>query len=73
MDAKEIIGKLKDLGLSEYEIAKRLETVSQSTVNRIATGKSPGTTYRVWKKLYDLLAQLTINPGRTSPVTRARA
>ena len=58
MDAPEIIEKLKSYDLSEYEIAKRLKAlghrISQSTVNRIATGKTEDTSYRVWRALESL-------------------
>jgi len=71
MDAKQIISELKALGLTEYEIAKRLKTVSQSTINRIATGKTPGTSYRVWRELSNLLADLTIVRPRKPSHSRA--
>ena len=73
MDAQQIIAELKALGLSEYEIAKRLKTVSQSTVNRIATGESADTSYRVWRALSDLLAKLTIEQSLKPPRVRASA
>jgi transcriptional regulator with XRE-family HTH domain len=68
MDPKQIIEQLKLLGLSEYEIAKRLsssdEPVSQSTINRIATGDTANPSYRVWKALSDLLAELNPSSSR---------
>lgn len=73
MDAKQVIDELKVLGLSEYEIAKRLKTVSQSTINRIATGETPNPSYRVWRELSDLLAEMTISRGAKPPVVRASA
>jgi transcriptional regulator with XRE-family HTH domain len=73
MDAKQVIDELKTLGLSEYEIAKRLKTVSQSTVNRIATGETPNPSYRVWRELSSLLAELTITRGAKPPLVRASA
>lgn len=73
MDAKEVIDQLKALGLTEYAIAKRLGTVSQSTINRIATGESSDTSYRVWRALSDLLAQMTIERNAKPPLVRASA
>lgn len=73
MDAKQVIDELKALGLSEYEIAKRVKTVSQSTVNRIATGETTDPSYRVWRELSDLLAEITINRGLKPPLVRASA
>jgi predicted transcriptional regulator len=73
MDAKEVIDQLKALGLSEYEIAKRLPDVSQSTINRIATGKSANPSYRVWRALSALLASLTIERSAKPPLVRASA
>jgi len=71
MDAKQIIDELKKLGLSEYEIAKRLKNVSQSTVNRIATGETLDPSYSVWRALSDLLAELTITHPVKPPFARA--
>lgn len=70
MDASELIEKIKTFGLSEYEMAKRLGSdVSQSTINRIATGKSANPSYRVWRALeslyLDLLRARTVK--RSSP------
>lgn len=73
MDAKQVIDELKALGLSEYEIAKRLKTVSQSTVNRIATGETPNPSYRVWRELSGLLAEMTIARNAKPPLVRASA
>jgi predicted transcriptional regulator len=73
MDAKQIIDELKKLGLSEYEIAKRLKNVSQSTVNRIATGETLNPSYSVWRALSDLLAELTITHPIKPPAARASA
>jgi len=73
MDARQIIDELKALGLTEYKIAKRLGTVSQSTVNRIATGETPNPSYRVWRQLSELLAELTIARSAKPPLVRASA
>jgi len=73
MDARQIIDELKALGLSEYEIAKRLKTVAQSTVNRIATGETPNPSYRVWRQLSELLAELTVTCSAKPPLVRASA
>lgn len=73
MDAKQVIDELKVLGLSEYEIAKRLKTVSQSTINRIATGLTPNPSYRVWRELSALLAEMTIAQNARPPLVRASA
>ncbi len=63
MDAPEIIEKLKSYDLSEYEIAKRLNAsghaVSQSTVNRIATGEVTNPSYRVWRALESLYLDIS--------------
>ena len=63
MDAPQIIEKLKEHGFSEYEIAKRLEAaghaVSQSTINRIATGETGNPSYRVWRALESFHAEVT--------------
>jgi transcriptional regulator with XRE-family HTH domain len=82
MDALQIIEKLKALGLSEYEIAKRLKAlalakrirpISQSTINRIATGQITNPSYRVWRELSSLLADLTITQGLKPSVARVSA
>lgn len=82
MDAKQVIDELKALGLSEYEITKRLRAlakakglrpISQSTVNRIATGQITNPSYRVWRELSSLLAELTIARGLKPPTVRASA
>lgn len=73
MDAKQVIDELKALGLSEYEMAKRLPNVAQSTINRIATGETPNPSYRVWRELSDLLAEITIAKGAKPPLVRASA
>lgn len=73
MDARQTIDELKALGLSEYEIAKRLKTVSQSTINRIATGETPNPSYRVWRELSELLAKQIATRSVKSPLVRASA
>jgi predicted transcriptional regulator len=72
MDAQQIIDRLKEFGLSEYEIAKRIPTVSQSTINRIATGKTANPGYDTWKALSELLGSLTAE-GSKPPLSRASA
>jgi hypothetical protein len=60
MDPLQIIDKLKERGLSEYAIAKRSKElgkpVSQSTVNRIATGEIRNTTLDTLRALEHVLA-----------------
>jgi transcriptional regulator with XRE-family HTH domain len=60
MDALQIIEKLKARGLSEYAIAKRTEErgtpVSQSTVNRLASGETRNPSYDTFRALESLLA-----------------
>lgn len=74
MDADQIIEKLKtDHGLSEYAIAKRTEErgtpVSQSTINRIATGETRNPSYSVFRSLEGLLSDLSKprSPKRAAP------
>jgi len=63
MDAPQIIEKLKEHGLSEYEMAKRTKAlgrpVPQSTINRIATGETKNPSYRTYSSLEFLLIDLT--------------
>jgi transcriptional regulator with XRE-family HTH domain len=60
MDPLQIIDKLKERGLSEYAIAKRSKElgkpVSQSTVNRIATGEITNTSLDTLRALECVLA-----------------
>jgi transcriptional regulator with XRE-family HTH domain len=60
MDPLQIIDKLKELGFSEYAIAKRSKElgkpVSQSTVNRIATGEITNTSLETLRALETVLA-----------------
>lgn len=60
MDPFQIIDKLKERGLSEYAIAKRSKAlgrpVSQSTVNRIATGEITNTSLETLRALELVLA-----------------
>lgn len=63
MDASQIIEKLKEQGLSEYAIAKRTKErgtpVSQSTVNRIATGETENPSYETFRALESLLVDFS--------------
>jgi predicted transcriptional regulator len=58
MEPREIVKDLTEHDISEYAIAKRLcsagTPVSQSTINRIATGKTMNPSYRVVKALVAL-------------------
>ena len=60
MDPLQIVDKLKECGLSEYAIAKRSKElgkpVSQSTVNRIATGETSNTSLETLRALELVLA-----------------
>lgn len=60
MDPLQIVDKLKERGLSEYAIAKRSKElgkpVSQSTVNRIATGETTNTSLETLRALELVLA-----------------
>lgn len=71
MDGSQIIERLKAHGLSEYAIAKRLNelglSVSQSTVNRIATGETENPSYRVWRALESLLEEIAARGAKTLP------
>ena len=62
MDPLQIIDKLKEHGLSEYAIAKRSKAlgrpVSQSTVNRIATGETTNTSLDTLRSLEFVLADV---------------
>jgi transcriptional regulator with XRE-family HTH domain len=60
MDPLQIVDKLKERGFSEYAIAKRSKElgrpVSQSTVNRIATGETTNTSLETLRALELVLA-----------------
>lgn len=66
MDPLQIIDKLKALGRSEYAIAKRSKElgrpVSQSTVNRIATGETVNTSLETLRALELVLADALPKP-----------
>lgn len=69
MDPLQIVDKLKERGLSEYAIAKRSRElgrpVSQSTVNRIATGETTNTSLETLRALELVLAD-ALPKSRTS-------
>jgi hypothetical protein len=78
MDPLQIIDKLKARGLSEYAIAKRSKQlgkpVSQSTVNRIATGEIRNTTLDTLRALESVLADelpKPRSPKRAAPALSA--
>lgn len=62
MNARQIIDKLKEHALSEYAIAKKTQAtdapVSQSTINRIATGETVNPSYGTWQSLMSVLAEI---------------
>jgi hypothetical protein len=66
MDPLQIVDKLKECGLSEYAIAKRSKElgkpVSQSTVNRIATGEITNTSLDTLRALETVLADVLPKP-----------
>jgi transcriptional regulator with XRE-family HTH domain len=72
MDASQIIEKLKERGWSEYAIAKRTKErgtpISQSTVNRIATGETENPSYETFRALESLLVDSSKSrPSRRAP------
>jgi len=70
MDPLQIVDKLKESGLSEYAIAKRSKElgkpVSQSTVNRIATGETTNTSLETLRALELVLADTFPKPRQST-------
>jgi transcriptional regulator with XRE-family HTH domain len=75
MDPLQIVDKLKQRGLSEYAIAKRSKElgkpVSQSTVNRIATGEISNTSLETLRALELVLASVPPKPRSPKRATSA--